>query len=51
MDAIDTINQRYGVHTVQLAVAGSETEEWKSKSEQRSPNYLTDLDDILTIQI
>lgn len=48
---IDSINHRYGLKTVGLAVEGSKTEPWKVKSEHRSRNYLTDLDDIPTINI
>jgi len=48
---IDEINHRYGLKTVTLAVEGDSDEPWRVKSEHRSPNYLTSLDDILTIRI
>ncbi|MBQ0024716.1 MAG: Y-family DNA polymerase [Bacteroidales bacterium] len=48
---LDSLNQKFGLKTVRLAVEGGKTEEWKVKSEHRSPNYLTSLDDILTVQI
>ena len=35
--------------TVQLAVEGEKNQNWKVKSEHRSPNYLTELGDILEI--
>lgn len=46
---IDSLNHRYGLKTVGLAVEGAKSAPWKVKSEHRSPNYLTDLDDILTV--
>ncbi len=49
--AIDVLNHRYGLKTVGLAVEGERSDTWRVKSEHRSPNYLTDLDDILTVQI
>ena len=48
---MDTINQRYGLKTIGLAVEGERSDTWRVKSEHRSPNYLTDLDEILTVQI
>lgn len=49
MKTIDRINQRYGLKTVQLAVEGEKEQAWKVKSEHRSPNYLTELGDILEV--
>ena len=48
---MDTINQRYGLKTIGLAVEGERSDTWRVKSEHRSPNYLTELDDILTVHI
>lgn len=48
---MDSINQRYGLKTIGLAVEGERSDTWRVKSEHRSPNYLTELDDILTVQI
>ena len=48
---MDFINQRYGLKTIGLAVEGERSDTWRAKSEHRSPNYLTDIDDILTVQI
>lgn len=39
-----------GTRTVKLAVEGNATEAWKVKSEHRTPNYLTDIDELLTIR-
>lgn len=51
MKAIDNINHRYGLKTIQLGVEGEEKQPWKVKCEHRSPNYLTDISEILTIKI
>ena len=48
---IDVLNHKYGLKTVGLAVEGERSDTWRVKSEHRSPNYLTDLDDILTVQL
>ena len=48
--SIDDINRRFGLKTIRLAVEDGESDHWKSKSEHRSPNYLTDIDEILTIK-
>ena len=46
---IDNMNRKFGLKSVRLAVEDGEADHWKSKSEHRSPNYLTDIDEILTI--
>lgn len=46
---VDSLNHRFGVKSVRLAVEGDKTEQWRVKSEHRSPNYLTDLNEILTV--
>ena len=51
MKSIDRINQRYGVKTMSLAIEGRGHQAWHKKCEHRSPNYLTDLADLLTIRI
>ena len=48
---IDRMNHKYGLRTVGLAVAGSDREVWKNKKEHLTPNYLTDIDQLLTVQI
>ena len=48
---MDMINHKYGLKTVGLAVEGGKGDSWRSRSDNRSPNYLTDLDDILTILV
>ena len=51
MKAIDTINQKYGPKTVKLTVEGEKQQAWKVKCVHKSPNYLTDINEILTIHI
>ncbi len=51
MAAIDRLNKRYGLKTLQLAVQGEEDQPWKVKCEHRSGNYLTDFNELLTIRI
>lgn len=51
MQAIDNLNHRFGVKTIQLGIEGFGPQEWKVKCEHRSPNYLTDINEILTVQI
>lgn len=51
MKAIDSINHRYGLKTIQLGVEGEEKQPWKVKCEHRSPNFLTDINEILTIKL
>ena len=50
MRAMDSINHRYGVKTLHTAVETSEHQAWKMKSSHRSHNYLTDINDILTVR-
>ena len=42
--------RRFGLKTVRLAVEDGEADHWKSKNEHRSPNYLTDINEILTVK-
>ena len=49
MAATDNINHRYGLKTIRLAAEGDEQQPWKVKCEHRSPNYLTDIRDILVV--
>ena len=48
---IDGLNHKYGLKTVSLAVEGEKQQPWKVKSEHKSYNYLTDIDEILTVKI
>lgn len=50
MKTIDHLNHRFGLKTVQLVVEGGNKDQWKVKCEHRSPNYLTDINEILTIK-
>lgn len=48
---IDTLNQRYGLKTVTLATEGGADQPWRVKCEQRSGDYLTDINGLLTVNI
>lgn len=48
---VDMINHRYGLKTVCLAVEGEKAQPWKVKCEHKTPNHLTDLNEILTVRI
>ena len=50
MELMDNLNCRYGLKTLQLAVQGEKSEPWMVKSAQRSPNYLTDIRELLTVK-
>lgn len=58
MHALDRINHRYGAKTLHLAVEDTPItlgsfggNSWHVKAEHRSPNYLTNINEILTIKI
>ena len=51
MKAIDALNCRYGPKTVSLVVEDSQKRNWHVKSEFRSPDYLTNINEILTVKI
>ena len=50
MKSIDVINQTFGLKTIKLAVEGIGSHQWDIKCEHRSPNYLTDMNQLLTIK-
>ena len=50
-ETIDLMNHKFGLKTVRLAVEGEKNEKWKVKSEHRTPNHLTDIDQLMTINI
>lgn len=49
--AIDRMNRKYGLKTVGLAVAGYGNADWKNRKDRLTPNYLTDIDQIMTVDI
>ncbi|MCD8202613.1 MAG: Y-family DNA polymerase [Prevotella sp.] len=51
MQAMDRINQRYGTKSICLATESLNNRSWHVKCELKSSNYLTDLNEILTIKI
>ncbi|MDD6151410.1 MAG: Y-family DNA polymerase [Bacteroidales bacterium] len=48
---IDKMNHKYGLRTLGLAVAGNGNGEWKNKKEHLTPDFLTDIDQLLTVRI
>ncbi len=51
MKTIDDLNQRYGPKTIRLLAEGEQQQPWQSKGKYRSQNYLTNINEILTIKI
>lgn len=51
MRAMDELNHRYGLKTLRLAVEGEDKQPWKVRCEHRSPNYLTNINEILIIRV
>ena len=51
MKSIDEINHQFGLKKIKLAVEGEVHQSWHSKSEHRSGNYLSNINEILTINI
>jgi len=51
MKAIDNINHRYGLKTVLLGVEGERQQPWKVRCEHRTPNYLTDPQEMMCISL
>ena len=49
--AIDRMNRKYGLKAVGLAVAGYGNADWKNRKDHLTPNYLTDIDQIMTVDI
>lgn len=49
--AIDRMNRKYGLRTVGLAVEGGKEEIWKVKRDHATPNYLTDINQLMTVDI
>ena len=51
MKSIDNLNHRFGLKKIHLAVEGEKRQAWHSKSEFRSGNYLSDINELLTIKV
>lgn len=51
MGTMDRLNRKYGLKTVHLSAEDSPDSSWKVKSEFRSGNYMTDINDLLTVRI
>lgn len=48
---IDLMNHKYGLKTIGLAVEGGKFEAWKVKRDHATPNYLTDIDQLMIINV
>ena len=51
MQTIDRLNHRYGVKTVKFLAEGDRIQPWQVKCDFRSQNYLTDINEILTVKV
>lgn len=51
MTTVDVLNHRYGIKTLHLAVEGGADQRWKVKCQKRSRNYLTNINELLTIHV
>ena len=51
MTTIDALNHRYGIKSLHLAAEGEAASPWRVKCEHRSRNYLSDINEILTVKI
>ena len=48
---MDKLNQRYGLNALSLAITGRPDASWKVRKDFPTPNYLTDIDQIMTVQL
>lgn len=51
MKEIDQINSKYGPKTLRLGAEGAAKSAWHVRSENRSGNYMTDINELLTVCI
>ena len=51
MSVIDRINGKYGPKCIKLATEGFKESPWHVKCENKSPNYLTNINEILRVRI
>lgn len=49
-DAIDSINRKNGHNTVRVAVQGTSDKSWHLKSEHRSKQYTTNIDEVIIVK-
>ncbi len=49
MRVLDQMNQKYGRKVVRLSVESDGSGEWLTKCEKRTPNYLTDISELLEV--
>ena len=48
---MDKLSQRYGLNALSLAITGRPDASWKVRKDFPTPNYLTDIDQIMTVQL
>ena len=48
---MDKLNQRYDLNALSLAITGRPDASWKVRKDFPTPNYLTDIDQIMTVQL
>lgn len=51
MQVLGAIQKKFGKHSIQLAAEGCTNKPWQMKSEQRSPAYTTNWEDIAVVKI
>ena len=51
MQVVDGLNHRFGLKRVHLAVEGDKESPWHVKCAHSTPDYLTDIDQLLTVRI
>lgn len=51
MSVIDRINGKYGPKCIKLAAEGFRESPWHVKCENKSGNYLTDINELLKVRI
>lgn len=49
-DTLDNITQQYGNNTLSLGLCGRKEEYWKMNQERKSPNYLTEWNDLFRVR-
>jgi len=51
MKVVDNMNQKYGLNIIKLCAEGLVEQSWRVKCEKRTPNYLTDINDLMVVKI
>lgn len=48
---MDKLNQRYGLNALSLAITGCPDAAWKVRKDFPTPNYLTDIEQLMTVEL